>query len=546
MRLDNPVLGRELIEQLRMPRAFIIQAVFLLLLSAIVLVAWPPEAVEMAEQAHHSKRIFDTFAIGQIILLALIAPILAAPSIASERERRSLDLLMTSPLTPGEIVQGKLLSAIVYLLLLSVSSLPIFAVCFLLGGIGWREIATTFALLFGIAFFSGSVGLVTSTFLGRSRNALAVSYVVILPLTLLLIVLNPARAPAAAVTIATLAFAISGALVFAVRQRLKDPFDSAPRAMEEEKQEEQLGLVLSRNRFPDNLLSPKGKGEPMRENVNPLFEKEIRFELFGRGTLLIRLILFVSLLAALPFFIASLFQGDQWVFGFYMLMFVILLAPSLAAGAFTQEREMATFDLLLTSSITPAQILKAKILANLRSIGVLTAFQIVLLFFAMLRYLVDAAHADSTLAYAWINGKIILGTLLVVAATTLFATLLSSLLSMICRTTLRSMVYSYLVVGFLFMAPPVAFTILTTLGRYQTEQIQQYMFTSPFYALLALERSYFHLAALERIGILVPSQQGWSMVWSYLGFSLGLSALFLAAMVLLYRPFCRFRHDRGL
>ena len=538
--LENPVLNRELIENLRSPRAFLMQAIFILLLGGIVLVAWPPE-IELEVKEQRSLELYDTFARGQLILLALLAPILAAPAISSESERRSLDMLLTSPLSATAIVVGKLLSALVYLLLLAVSSLPVFSVCFRLGAVGYREVLSTFLMLFGTAYICGSIALFASAYMRRSRAALSVSYVVIIPVVLLLVLVNPLRSMPAAIALTFLAFVVGSALVGMVQRRLRLPFDTAPKAADEEDRDEQVGLVLDQHRFPDNLLSSRYDGKPLDERKNPVYEKELRHELFGQGTLLVRLLLQVSLMAALPFFIASLWAyikyGDGlWVYSFYTLVFVMLLAPSLTAGVFTQERERGTLDLLLTTTLGKPHILKAKLLVNLRNISILTGF---LVPFMILFWLIRGLHGDDTVAANW--PYIVGGTILTVAGTSVLVVMIASFFSLICRTTLRSMVFTYLTLAGLFIVPMVLYRILTKFAHMPPREAHWWTVTSPFFALATFEPSSF-----RQLGFPLPGDAAGIHLAIYLAFTFGGGALLALIIYRLFDRYCQLRHDIGL
>ena len=75
---DNPVLMHELLVNLRMRRAFILQFVYVLALGAVVYLAWPQEErVEIGSPAS-AQRLFNIFFLGQFALVALMAPSYAA------------------------------------------------------------------------------------------------------------------------------------------------------------------------------------------------------------------------------------------------------------------------------------------------------------------------------------------------------------------------------------------------------------------------------------------------------------------------------------
>jgi ABC-type transport system involved in multi-copper enzyme maturation permease subunit len=534
MRLDNPVLNRELIENLRSPRAFIMQAIFILALGGVVVVAWPPE-MELGLQAEISRKIYQTFAWGQFVLLALLAPVLSAPSVAGERERKSFDLLLTSPLSPTDIVWGKLLSALVYLLLLAFSSLPVFACCLLLGAVGGRLIASTYAFLFAEAYACGAIGLAASTFIGRSRNALAVSYVVILPAAMVLIFANPIFNVPAIVTLSLFLALVGTVLLVLAQRRLRKPFDQAPVSADEENLEEQIGLVIDRRRFPDSLLSPRGSGQPLDESGNPAYEKELRFELFGQGTLLIRFLLQASLVAALPFFIAALATNGLWLYGYYILVFTILIAPALTAGVFTQERERGTLDLLTTTALGADRIIRGKLLSSLRSIGMLIMF---LLPFMLMIWALSVPIREKVGVF-----YMTAGTGAVLLSTAVFVVLLSAFFSLVCRTTLRSMVGTYVTLALLFILPVVLHIVLVGLAGANLTDAGWLGGASPFFTLASFEAGEYRAGTFF---LPLPNDAAGGFLAFYLLFSLGGSSLLLAGLYRLFSPLCQHRHDRGM
>jgi ABC-type transport system involved in multi-copper enzyme maturation permease subunit len=122
--------------------------------------------------------------------VALVAPTFAAGSITGEKERKTYEMLLASPLEPTTILVGKLLSSLTYLVLLIVSSLPLMILCFLLGGILLSEITRAYLVLILAAGTFGLISVACSSFFGRTSSALVVSYLVILPLALVCVTLT--------------------------------------------------------------------------------------------------------------------------------------------------------------------------------------------------------------------------------------------------------------------------------------------------------------------------------------------------------------------
>ena len=137
-----------------------------------------------------AQRLFDLFFLGQFFLVALVAPTFAAGSITGEKERKTYEMLLASPLEPMTILVGKLLSSLTYLVLLILSSLPLMILCFLLGGILLSEIARAYLILILAAGTFGLMSVACSSYFSRTSSALVVSYLVILPLALVCVALT--------------------------------------------------------------------------------------------------------------------------------------------------------------------------------------------------------------------------------------------------------------------------------------------------------------------------------------------------------------------
>ena len=81
------------------------------------------------------------------VMVALVAPVIVAMSIQAERQRRSMDLIMTAPVSPKYFLVGKILSGYRYVLMLLFLSLPITAAAVVLGGATWSEVLISYCLI---------------------------------------------------------------------------------------------------------------------------------------------------------------------------------------------------------------------------------------------------------------------------------------------------------------------------------------------------------------------------------------------------------------
>ena len=132
--LENPVLQRELLVNLRTNRAFLLLAAYQILLAAVVLLAWPTDQrLDLTENPASAKKLVNLFFLGQYVIASLMAPSFAAGTITGEKERKTYEMLLASPLRPGAIVLGKMVASLTHLGMLIIASLPIIVLCLPLG-----------------------------------------------------------------------------------------------------------------------------------------------------------------------------------------------------------------------------------------------------------------------------------------------------------------------------------------------------------------------------------------------------------------------------
>ena len=179
-RLANPLAGKELLARMRGPRTFVVATLLLLPLAVVAGGLYAMIAASSAGDVPTStpvgKLFFAAVTAVELGLICLLAPALTADLISGERERRTLDLLLVTPLSRRQIVVGKLVAALGSLVLLIVLALPIQAVSVLIGGIGLEELLVGLLLLALTATTYGCVGLYWSARLRTTRSAMLLSY----------------------------------------------------------------------------------------------------------------------------------------------------------------------------------------------------------------------------------------------------------------------------------------------------------------------------------------------------------------------------------
>lgn len=119
----------------------------------------------------------------EYILVLVIIPAMTAGSISGEREKQTLEILLTTKVTTLQIVVGKLASSISMMILLAFSSLPIVAVVFSIGGITLIDLVEFMLSIIVTAIFLGSIGIFFSALCKKTTAATVCSYMTVLFIT---------------------------------------------------------------------------------------------------------------------------------------------------------------------------------------------------------------------------------------------------------------------------------------------------------------------------------------------------------------------------
>ena len=110
--------------------------------------------------------------LGQIVLLVLFVPGVAAVAVSGEREQNTLEMLYASRLQPGQIIAGKVGVAVGYPLLLLVMALPFVALLNWRGDVRGADLLWAYAILLVTAVFLAVVSLAVSAWSKQSATAL--------------------------------------------------------------------------------------------------------------------------------------------------------------------------------------------------------------------------------------------------------------------------------------------------------------------------------------------------------------------------------------
>ena len=470
-----------------------------------------------------------------------MAPSFAAGAITGEKERHTYEMLLASPMRPGAIVLGKMVASLTHLGMLILASLPIIVLCLPLGGGSLYEVLAAYLGLIVSVILFGAIGVFCSSYFSRTSSSLVVSYLVILPLVMLAVMFWRAlegdgelRLKVAVLVVP--AFVLSAVILMcaAAAGRMLYPPDVGSEGKEvvdlEKEAEEAVGLVIQPDQFPDRLFAPPKKQELMPDGTNPVYDKEIHSEIFSQGTLMLRLVIQISMLLAIPLMGVFLFwqiEKCAW-FSVYVIVFNMLVGPVFLAGSMTSERERQTLDLLLTTTLTPWQILSGKLIVGFRISAGLTSF--------LLWPLLLGTALNSTF---WTNWLSVLAMFVIVLVVCLVNAVVALVCSLFSKKTSIALLSTYAVLLLLYVAPPAIVSLMQILD-FAPDKIASMEFfgvTSPFSALFSIPLD----ANLKREFDELPANVGnLKIVFGYFLFSAFLLAASSVAMV------ARLRARRGL
>jgi len=187
----NPVALKELRGRMRGARAFIVLTVYVLLMSAFTVVLYGIYTISAQVTLSTTGGVIGKVIFGgvlsiELFLVCFIAPAFTASAISGERERRTYHLLRTTLLSADNLIWGKLLAALGYIVLLLVVAIPLQSLAFLMGGVTMTEVLLSIEILVVTAVTYGAIGIYFSATMQKTLTASVLTYVIALILTIAL------------------------------------------------------------------------------------------------------------------------------------------------------------------------------------------------------------------------------------------------------------------------------------------------------------------------------------------------------------------------
>ena len=176
--LVGPVFTREAAVSPRRTQHYISRTVYgvgllLLICTAWLIVTGTQQIRNIGDMARFGSLLIQILAPIQLALILFLSAIQAASSIAVEKDRQTLILLLMTRLSNSELVLGKLFSSLLNIGVMLMTSLPIFMLIVLFGGTSFAQVGWTFAVTAVTALAAGSLGATVALWREKTFQTLA-------------------------------------------------------------------------------------------------------------------------------------------------------------------------------------------------------------------------------------------------------------------------------------------------------------------------------------------------------------------------------------
>ena len=177
----NPILKKELMVSSRsMKMSWGIFGVNALLTLLVIFVILTTNASSLLRGYDYSSLtwLFPILGCTECGILSLVVPIITSGSISGEREKQTLDIMLTTPMKPFSIALGKLGSAMMMVMMYMITSVPVIAIAFVLGGMSWWALLGLIGMMLYLGIYVGSVGIFCSSVVKKSIMATVLTIVI--------------------------------------------------------------------------------------------------------------------------------------------------------------------------------------------------------------------------------------------------------------------------------------------------------------------------------------------------------------------------------
>lgn len=171
--LLNPICIRLVGAASSKKRDLYLRSIYVAILAATLLIGLlgvvASGTLSLRDLAAGSSSVFTFLAAIQLILICVLAPIFMAGAISREANPKTWDILLTTPMSPMQIVLGNLLGRLFFIVALSVGALPLMIVTQFFGGVPLDTILLTqlVAICLALIIASSAIAMSVTRTAGR-------------------------------------------------------------------------------------------------------------------------------------------------------------------------------------------------------------------------------------------------------------------------------------------------------------------------------------------------------------------------------------------
>ncbi|MFA6566987.1 MAG: ABC transporter permease [Victivallales bacterium] len=410
----NPIFQREFSSSSRSVKTNFLIWAYLVLLALLILILWPAGGIHSVASSS-SKQIFSLFFGVNLTLVLLMVPAFSATSISWEKENNTYDSLFITMMKPHEIMQGKLFSSILMIVILVFLSIPIASVCALTGGISVLLVTKIVSLIFVTAVSYGLAGLACSAWFSRSSTSIVMNYAVMMvfagaswlpaallsnifflqkfkdvwqfvrcmsPYDAMFYLLYPETYRLSMETVSrgdavtpygifigfSVVLSIVSFVLFArgiTRPAVKS------KAVQGEFYTGTSQAIKRKLTWPFYLVDPLKRKKTIANWSNPVFVAEMRSKLFANPKFVLRLVSAIFILSLMLLILVSwqystMLKADtvRIVAIIFQICVVALLSPGVSSGLITEEITSGTFLMLRMTPMKPHTVIFGKLKAT--------------------------------------------------------------------------------------------------------------------------------------------------------------------------------------
>jgi len=400
------LVRRELVANLRRSRAIFWLVLLFVACTTVIAAGWPAGALLPRLAAERSGEMFRIMMFVLFGGCLLCVPAIGAGTIVSERQGDTLDMLRLTLLRPTSVILGKLANTVGFFLLLLIAMMPVIGI--LLSGVGldWLQLALALLQILATAVTCALIGILCSAYFRKTIFAAAGSYAAVAalmglpPLLIGIVALIAFWGPvpsgsfaqevavisSPATTLAAIVVGFSAVrlwhiaahfgylaiigwfcLYYARKYLCRR---GRHHVVETEKPIDDPALLSARRRkFPYYLLDPLKRKKPIEDRRNPMLVRELRWGLFSRSAVFVRLFYCVfPIFGFMTIWLLAFNVPDaEAIVGAAVLQMAVLVAvaPALLANTFTKEYELGNIDMLRMTLLSPRAVVHGKAWAGL-------------------------------------------------------------------------------------------------------------------------------------------------------------------------------------